>query len=65
MEKDTIKILIGEGNVRLRATTIDFMYINYFQKNGNTYVMNPVKMAAREFTANITNDRKTSNYHLF
>ena len=45
------------GNVRLRATNIDFMYINYFQKNGNTYVMNPVKMAAREFTTNITNDR--------
>ena len=45
------------GNVRLRATNIDFMYINYFQKYGSSFVMNPVKMAAREFTSNITNDR--------
>lgn len=45
------------GKVRLRATNIDFMYINYFQKLGNTYVINPVRIAAREFESNITNDR--------
>ena len=45
------------GKVRLRATNIDFMYINYFQKLGKTYVINPVRIAAREFESNITNDR--------
>jgi len=45
------------GKVRLRATNIDFMYINYFQKLGKTYVINPVRVAAREFQSNITNDR--------
>ena len=50
------------GKVRLRATNIDVMYVNYFQKLGNTYVINPVRVAAREFESNITNNR--SEYKL-
>lgn len=30
------------GEIRLRATAIDFMYINFFQKLGNCYIKNPV-----------------------
>ncbi|MDA7573900.1 glycosyltransferase family 25 protein [bacterium] len=50
------------GKVRLRATNIDVMYVNYFQKLGKTYVINPVRVAAREFQSNITNNR--SEYKL-
>ena len=50
------------GKVRLRATNIDVMYANYFQKLGNTYIINPVRVAAREFESNITNNR--SEYKL-
>lgn len=30
------------GTIKMRATAIDFTYINYFQKNGNCYIINPV-----------------------
>ena len=48
------------GTVRLRATTADYMLINFFQKNDNSnaYILNPVRVATREFSSNITNNRK-------
>ena len=48
------------GTIRLRATTADYMLINFFQKNDNSnaYILNPVRVATREFSSNITNNRK-------
>ena len=46
------------GKVRLRATNVDVMIVNYFQKYGNCYVMNPVKTAVRESPSILVDNRK-------
>ena len=36
------------GSFKLRAQAIDLMYVNHFQKNGNCYISNPVKVSHKE-----------------
>ena len=50
------------NTIRLRAQTADFMLINFVQKLGNAYVLNPPMFATREFESNIINNR--SRYKL-
>jgi hypothetical protein len=45
------------GNVRLRAQSIDFAYINHFQTYGSCYVINPVMISHQEMGSNIANNR--------
>ena len=45
------------GKVRLRAQSIDFAYINHFQKYGKCYLINPVKIIHEELGSNISNNR--------
>lgn len=46
------------GLVRLRAQATDFMYVNFYQKYGNTYISNPVMTCVKKFTSNIQDNRK-------
>ena len=46
------------GKIRLRATNIDTMYINFFQRFGKCHVLNPVKTMPRVFDTNIVDNRK-------
>ena len=46
------------GQIRLRATNIDTMYINFFQRFGKCHVLNPVKTMPRVFDTNIVDNRK-------
>ena len=46
------------GKIRLRAQAMDFMYINFFQKYGNCYLVNPVMISHKELGSNITNNRQ-------
>ena len=50
------------NTIRLRAQTADFMLINFVQKLGNAYMINPPMFATREFESNIINNR--SKYKL-
>ena len=45
------------NNIRLRAQTADFMLINFVQKLGRAYVLNPPMFSTREFNSNIINNR--------
>ena len=45
------------GNVRLRAQSIDFAYINHFQTQGSCYLVNPVMISHEEMGSNISNNR--------
>lgn len=45
------------NSTRLRAQNADFMLINYVQKLGKTYVLNPPMFSTREFSSNIINNR--------
>ena len=46
------------GLVRLRAQATDFMYVNFYQKYGNTYISKPVMTCVKKFTSNIQDNRK-------
>ena len=46
------------GDVRLRAQAVDFAYLNFFQKYGNSYLVNPVMISHKELGSNITNNRQ-------
>ena len=46
------------GLVRLRAQAADFMYVNFYQKYGNTYIANPVMTCVKKFNSNIQDNRK-------
>ena len=46
------------GLVRLRAQAADFMYVNFYQKYGNSYVSNPVMTCVKKFSSNIQDNRK-------
>ncbi len=46
------------GKIRLRAQAMDFMYINFFQKYGNCYLVNPVMVIHKEQGSNICNNRQ-------
>ena len=46
------------GDVRLRAQAVDFAYLNFFQKYGNCYLVNPVMISHKELGSNITNNRQ-------
>tara|TARA_B110000211_G_C14083005_1_gene555442 strand:+ start:2683 stop:3537 length:855 start_codon:yes stop_codon:yes gene_type:complete len=50
------------NTIRLRAQTSDFMLINFVQKLGNAYILNPPMISTREFESNIINNR--SKYKL-
>ena len=45
------------NTIRLRAQTADFMLINFVQKLGNGYTLNPPMFSTREFESNIINNR--------
>tara|TARA_B110000971_G_scaffold109347_1_gene112009 strand:- start:2236 stop:3090 length:855 start_codon:yes stop_codon:yes gene_type:complete len=45
------------NTIRLRAQTADFMLINFVQKLGNAYIVNPPMISTREFESNIINNR--------
>uniref|UniRef100_A0A6C0JCV0 Glycosyl transferase family 25 domain-containing protein n=1 Tax=viral metagenome TaxID=1070528 RepID=A0A6C0JCV0_9ZZZZ len=49
------------GQYKLRAQAIDLAYVNHFQKNGNCYISNPVKISHKELGSNIENNRKRYN----
>ncbi len=46
------------GTIRLRAQALDFVYLNFFQKFGNCYLVNPVMIEHKELGSNICNNRK-------
>ena len=46
------------GKIKLRAQAIDLVYVNHFQKNGNCYIINPVRISHKELGSNIKNNRK-------
>ena len=46
------------GKIRLRAQAMDFMYINFFQKYGNCYLVNPIMIIHKEQGSNICNNRQ-------
>tara|TARA_B100000925_G_C22000424_1_gene470987 strand:+ start:622 stop:1440 length:819 start_codon:yes stop_codon:yes gene_type:complete len=46
------------GVPKMRAQAIDLMYVNHYQKNGNCYVVNPVRISHKELGSNIENNRK-------
>ena len=46
------------GTIRLRAQALDFVYLNFFQKFGKTYLVNPVMINHKELGSNICNNRK-------
>ena len=50
------------NTIRLRAQTADFMLINFVQKLGTAYILNPPMVSTREFESNIINNR--SKYKL-
>tara|TARA_R110000803_G_scaffold73109_5_gene136878 strand:- start:395 stop:1168 length:774 start_codon:yes stop_codon:yes gene_type:complete len=51
------------GKVRMRAETSDFHLINFFQKYGKTYILNPPLTDIRPFPSNISDNR--GRYKLF
>lgn len=53
------------GYPKMRAQSADFMYINYFQKYGTSYVINPVLFSHKEMGSNIGENRKTYNLTFF
>jgi GR25 family glycosyltransferase involved in LPS biosynthesis len=46
------------GKIKLRAQSADLAYINHYQKNGNCYIINPVRISHKELGSNIKNNRK-------
>lgn len=46
------------GLPKMRAQAIDLMYVNHYQKNGNCYIINPVRISHKELGSNIENNRK-------
>ena len=46
------------GLIRLRSQALDFMYVNFYQKYGNTYIANPVMTCIKKFDSNIQDNRK-------
>ena len=46
------------GKIRLRAQALDFVYLNFFQKFGKAYLVNPVMINHKELGSNICNNRK-------
>jgi hypothetical protein len=53
------------GYPKMRAQTIDFMYINHFQKNGKCYIVNPVKFTHEEMGSNIVENRSRYDLKFF
>ena len=53
------------GEYKLRAQAIDLAYVNHFQKNGNCYIANPVRISHKELGSNIQNNRKKYNIKHF
>ena len=46
------------GKIRLRAQALDFVYLNFFQKFGKAYLVNPVMINHKEQGSNICNNRQ-------
>ena len=46
------------GLHKMRAQAIDLMYVNHYQKNGNCYIINPVRISHKELGSNIQNNRQ-------
>ena len=53
------------GEPKMRAQSCDFMYINFFQKFGTSYVINPVLFTHKEMGSNIVNNRKKYDLSFF
>jgi hypothetical protein len=53
------------GEPKMRAQSCDFMYINFFQKFGTSYVINPVLFTHKEMGSNIVNNRKRYDLSFF
>ena len=53
------------GEPKMRAQSCDFMYINFFQKFGTSYVINPVIFTHKELGSNIVNNRQRYNLSFF